>query len=92
VTTNDLGGYLVLPLVWLAYTLVRGEVADWYPYPFIDVQLHGYGRVALACLGVAALILALGWLCRCLDPRLPGLRAAEASGSSAVSERTIPGQ
>jgi len=40
---------------WLAYTLVRGAIVDWYPYPFVDVSAHGYGGVALRC---AALLVA----------------------------------
>ena len=37
--------WLVYPLGWFAYTLIRGSVADWYPYPFVDVTRHGYGGV-----------------------------------------------
>lgn len=46
-------GWLAFPVAWLAYTLVRGEIVDWYPYPFLDVRDHGYGGVAVAALGVA---------------------------------------
>jgi hypothetical protein len=56
---SDLGGFLVLPLVWIGYTLVRGALVDWYPYPFIDVGEHGLAEVLLNCVGVAALMLAL---------------------------------
>ncbi len=38
---------LLFPVLWLAYTLVRGAVWDWYPYPFLDVTTHGYARVVL---------------------------------------------
>lgn len=34
---------LVIPLLWIAYTLVRGEVIDAYPYGFINVIDLGYG-------------------------------------------------
>jgi hypothetical protein len=37
--------WLVYPLAWFAYTLVRGSWADWYPYPFVDVVRHGYAGV-----------------------------------------------
>ncbi len=40
---------------WLTYTLVRGAIVDWYPYPFVDVSAHGYGGVALRS---AAMLLA----------------------------------
>jgi len=34
---------------WLAYTLARGAIVDWYPYPFVDVSAHGYGGVGIRC-------------------------------------------
>jgi hypothetical protein len=65
---------LIYPIGWLVYTLVRGAVVDWYPYPFLDVNLHGYPQALLACAGVAVLLLALTWGAMKLDPRLPGTR------------------
>ena len=73
----DLGPFLVLPLLWIGYTLIRGAIVDWYPYPFIDVTEHGYAVVALNCLGVAALMLALFGLAAALDRRLLGSSVAE---------------
>lgn len=52
---------VLLPVIWLVYTLVRGAFVDWYPYPFLDVTEHGYAVVVLNCLGVAALMLALAF-------------------------------
>jgi hypothetical protein len=43
-------GWLAYPLAWFAYTLVRGSAVGWYPYPFVDVSQHGYGRVLLNAL------------------------------------------
>lgn len=60
-STADLGPFLVLPVFWLVYTLARGEVVEWYPYPFIDVNEHGYGPVLLSCAGVSALMLGLAY-------------------------------
>jgi phosphatidylserine synthase len=58
--------WLVYPAAWLVYTLVRGEIVDWYPYPFVDVDRHGYGRVLLngvvLAVGMALAALALAWL------------------------------
>ena len=49
-----------------AYTLVRGEVVDWYPYPFVDVSRIGYdgvlGRSVVLVIGFAAAGAALLWL------------------------------
>jgi hypothetical protein len=46
---------LVFPVAWLGFTLVRGALIGWYPYPFIDVTTLGYGR-ALANTGWVALV------------------------------------
>jgi hypothetical protein len=57
---------LAWPLLWFGYTLVHGGFSDWYPYPFVSVTDHGYGRVLLnalavtAVLGAAAAAFALG--------------------------------
>ena len=37
--------WLLYPLAYLVYTLIRGAEVDWYPYPFLDVAKHGYGGV-----------------------------------------------
>lgn len=66
----DLGPFLVVPVFWLLYTLVRGAFVDWYPYPFVDVGLHGYGVVALNSVGVSALMLGLALGAVWLDARL----------------------
>ena len=50
---------LLFPVTWLIYSLVRGAIWDWYPYPFVDVTAHGYGRVALNALGVTAVLAAV---------------------------------
>ncbi|WP_328330187.1 Pr6Pr family membrane protein [Kribbella sp. NBC_00382] len=61
---------VVYPLLWVAFTLIRGEGTGFYPYPFIDVSLHGYGQVLLNCLFVALLFLALAAGATLLDRRL----------------------
>ena len=57
--------WLSYPLAWFSYTLVRGEVVDWYPYPFVDVSKIGYdgvlGRSVVLALGFAAAGAALLW-------------------------------
>ena len=62
---------LAIPLVWIAYTLVRspnitwtrdGVTHHWYPYHFIDVDDLGYGTVLRNSAGVFLLLAAVGWL------------------------------
>jgi hypothetical protein len=45
--------WLVFPLLYLAYTLIRGPLADFYPYPFLDPRPHGYGHALIGIAGVA---------------------------------------
>lgn len=52
-------GSLLYPLLWLGFTLVRGAVTGWYPYPFVDVSRLGYPVVAVNSLGITALFLIL---------------------------------
>lgn len=39
--------WLIFPAVYLVYTLIRGAFFSFYPYPFVDVVLLGYGKVLL---------------------------------------------
>ena len=58
--------WLGFPAVYLGYTLVRGALENWYPYPFVDPRPHGYLPVAIQCsliaLGAAGLALGIRWL------------------------------
>lgn len=61
---------LIFPVCWLAFTLIRGAIAHWYPYPFIDVTQLGYARAAVNCVWVAVLMLGLAAGATVLDSRL----------------------
>jgi hypothetical protein len=61
---------LLFPLAWLAFTLIRGAVIHWYPYPFIDVTSIGYGKALLNCFWVTLLLLGLAAGASALDSRL----------------------
>jgi hypothetical protein len=41
--------WLLFPLCYLIIILLRGAVADYYPYPFVNVAQLGYGKVLLNC-------------------------------------------
>ena len=48
------------PLLWGAYTLVRGLVTHWWPYPFIDADALGWGRVLVNLAAIAVLFAVVG--------------------------------
>lgn len=71
----------VFPLAWLVFALVRGPlVGGYYPYPFLDVGVHGYPRVLTNAVLVAVFFLALATAAHLLDRRLPrgGVRGVVA--------------
>jgi hypothetical protein len=68
---------LVPPLLWVAFTLIRGELIDFYPYPFIDVNDYGYARVFANTALIALLFLALAIGAVALDRRLGRSTAPE---------------
>lgn len=61
---------LIFPIGWLAFTLIRGASAHWYPYPFINVTQLGYGGAAFNCIWVALLMLGLAAGATVLDDRI----------------------
>ena len=38
--------WTTFPLLWLAYTTIRGAIVGWYPYPFLDPANGGFASVA----------------------------------------------
>ncbi|GAA5144869.1 hypothetical protein GCM10025768_01240 [Microbacterium pseudoresistens] len=91
---------VAFPIVWAAYTLIRGELITapatgepwWYPYPFLDPHIQGgYLGVALyvvgiavAIIGVAALVIRVG--------RRRGLRmVTSVSDGGSSSRSSAPG-
>lgn len=53
--------WLAFPLVYGIYTLIRGPIVDWYPYPFIDPRGQGYVSlvIGLVVLTVVFAVLAV---------------------------------
>jgi hypothetical protein len=59
--TRSVAIFVAWPVCWLLYVLILGAATGWYPYPFIDADVHGYARVAVNCLLVAALLVGLAY-------------------------------
>ncbi len=55
--------WILYPLLYLTYSLVRGALLDWYPYAFLDPgMVRGYGGVAIFSAVVLIGSLCLIWL------------------------------
>ncbi len=74
ISWSDFGKWLIFPAVYMVYTLIRGPIVDWYPYPFIDPRPpHSYGEVAVGSVIVLLAILLIGsalrwWANRATQP------------------------
>ena len=54
ITWGTLGRALLIPVAWVAYTLVRGAFTHQYPYGFVNVWRIGYAQVAI---NIAAILI-----------------------------------
>lgn len=58
-------------LVWLIYTMIRGLIIDWYPYPFLEPsQPGGYLAVTLYSVGIAITFMVFSWLLVIIGSRM----------------------
>jgi hypothetical protein len=53
--------WLTYPIAYVMYSLIRGHIVGWYPYPFLDPDGNGYIGVVITSIGIAATVLALTW-------------------------------
>ncbi len=54
--------WMIFPLAYCVYSLIRGPIADWYPYPFLNPDsVGGYGGVIAYSLGIAVLFMGIVW-------------------------------
>ncbi|MCS5720988.1 Pr6Pr family membrane protein [Herbiconiux sp. CPCC 203407] len=54
---SAIGAIVAFPLVWSVYTMIRGPIVGWYPYPFLNpAQPGGYGAVAVYVVAIAGFI------------------------------------
>lgn len=71
--------WLAFPVVYFAYTLIRGAIVNWYPYEFLDPRLSGgYPRVLANGLGIAIGQILMGLLIIYSARRARALRPSRA--------------
>jgi hypothetical protein len=66
-----IGVAILWPVCWAGYIMIYGAMSKWYPYPFLDVATHGYGRVIVNAVAVVAVLLAVTGVYWFGDRRLP---------------------
>ena len=51
---SHIGLWVLYPLLYFAYILLRGHLLGVYPYPFVDVEKLGYGQTFINAGGILA--------------------------------------
>lgn len=62
--------WLIPPLAYVSYSLIRGNISKWYPYTFLDPnEVDGYKSVFFYSLGITAGFIFFGYgiyyICNC---------------------------
>lgn len=62
--------WLIFPIFYFVYVLVRGAVIDAYPYFFVNAGKYGYGMVAMYALGILLFFLFMGNILILIDNKI----------------------
>lgn len=54
--------WLLYPIAYIAYSLIRGAITGWYPYPFLNPSHKGYDSIAAISAALLLLASVLTWL------------------------------
>lgn len=65
---------LIFPATWLVYTLIRGAVVTWYPYPFVDLRFIDPLEVLINCVFIGAMFVGFGFAVLQIDNRMKPTR------------------
>jgi hypothetical protein len=57
-----LPSWMLYPIVYCIYTMIRGSKTGWYPYPFLDAGVLGYSTVLINIGGMIAVFAGLAAL------------------------------
>jgi hypothetical protein len=71
---------MVFPAFYMLFTMIRGEIVGFYPYPFADVGTLGYVRVIINGVWVTLIFFGLASGAHALDQLLVSRSVAPAAG------------
>ena len=78
---RHIGWSLVFPIAYMVWTLVHGELANWYPYPFVDVTKLGYPAVMKNIGGFLGVVAGVAIALVILDRTLGSLQRRDATSA-----------
>jgi len=48
--------WILFPIIYVVYTLLRGSIVVWYPYPFLNPQMSSYTQVTVTSIVIALFV------------------------------------
>jgi len=66
--------WLAFPVLYVAYSLIRGGFTEWYPYPFLNPIENGWPTVVAMCIIIGLSTSTLAGLLTLRTPRAPAER------------------
>lgn len=82
----DAFAWLLFPIVYLGYLLLRGALTGWWLYPFMDADVLGYTRVAFNAAALLGLLLALSLIMVAWDRRTASASPGESGEEEPLAE------
>ena len=86
ITWGTLGRALLIPPVWVAYTLARGALVHQYPYGFVNVWRIGYAQVGVNIVAILSGALVFMGFFAAIDWAIRRTKRAEAISSGDGAE------
>lgn len=74
--------WLIFPAAYLAYSLIRGALIGWYPYPFLDPRTKGYAAILGTTTAMIILAVVLVWVITKFAVQLPEKRSLRTKKSN----------
>lgn len=53
--------WLTFPLAYIIYTLIRGPIVGWYPYPFLNPATNGHLGIISTSIGITLFAIIVVW-------------------------------
>lgn len=68
--------WTIFPFLYLIYSLIRGMITNWYPYPFLNVAKIGYEKVLINVCAMIILFFITGLVLIVLNNKLKANKVA----------------
>ena len=70
ISTRSVLLWLAFPQLYVAYSLLRGPIVGWYPYPFLNPANGGYDAILLVCVVITIFAVIAGFLLKNVSSHL----------------------